>query len=287
MATKRNFGIIGGDFRQILLGKKILNNNNKVFLFGFDKLNDNFPFTILDNLYEVIDKSKYIILPLPETRDAVHLYSPFSSTTTVFDKKIFNFLKEKTVFGDLKKFTEYTGEIRFYDYAKTEEFQIINAVPTAEGAIKIAMDEKNESLLGCNCIITGFGRIGKVLAHRLKNFGVNITVASRNSEELAWAEALGYHYICLSNLVNEINNYDLIFNTIPNVILTKEILSKCKKSVFMIDVASNPGGIDQKAAEDLKLNYIHALGIPGKMFPKSAAGIIYNSIQKIIKEENL
>lgn len=286
MVTKRNFGILGGDFRQIHLAEKI-SKHNKVFLFGFDKLNNSFPFPILDNIYDVIDKSEYIILPLPETRDGIHLYCSFSSTETELNKKIFNFMQEKVVFGNLKKFTEYEKEAKFYDYAKTEEFQIMNAVPTAEGTIKIAMSEKKETLFGKNCLIAGFGRIGKVLASRIKSFGANITLASRNSEELAWAEALGYNHIVLDDLADNAQNYDLIFNTVPSVIFTKEILSKCKKSVFIIDVASDPGGIDKKSAEKLKLKYVHALGIPGKMFPKAAAEIIYNSIEKIIKEENL
>ncbi|MBR2579025.1 MAG: hypothetical protein IKE41_02665 [Clostridia bacterium] len=285
MVTKRKFGIIGGDFRQIHLANKILKDNNKVFLFGFDKLNYNFP--VLNNIYELIDKSEYIILPLPETRDGIHLFSPFSGVTTDFSKKIFNFMQSKIVFGNLKKFTEYSGGIKFYDYSKTEEFQIMNAVPTAEGAIKIIMEQNGETLLNKNCLITGFGRIGKILANRLKSFGANITVASRNPTELAWAEALGYGYMALDDLAYKIKNYHLVFNTIPSVIFTKEILSQCQKNIFIIDVASKPGGIDKKEAENFKINYIHALGIPGKIFPKSAAEIIYNSIRKIIEEENL
>lgn len=291
MVTERKFGIIGGDFRQIHLAEKILKNNNKVFLFGFDKLNREFPFPTFDNIYETIEKSEYIILPLPETRDGIHLYCPFSNAETDFNKKIFNFIKKKVVFGNLKQFTEcateYAEDFKSYNYSKTEEFQIMNAVPTAEGAIKIAISERNEALFGSECLITGFGRIGKLIANRLKAFGTNITVASRNAEELTWANALGYNCIHLKNLINKIENCDLIFNTIPSVIFSKEILSKCQKNVFIVDVASNPGGIDKKEAARLNINYIHALGIPGKMFPKSAATIIYNSIQKIIEEENL
>lgn len=287
MVIKRKFGILGGDFRQIYLAEKISKDNHKVFLFGFDKLNNDLPFSVLDNIYEVIDKSEYIILPLPETRDGIHLYCPFSGTETICNGKIFNFLKEKIVFGNLRKFTEYTEKINFYDYAKTEEFQIMNAVPTAEGAIKIAINKSSETLFGKNCLITGFGRIGKMLSNRLKNFGVNITLASRNNEEIAWAKSLGYNCIDLNSIICEIKNYDLIFNTIPSVIFTKEVLAKCKKSVFIIDIASEPGGIDKKEAEKFKINYTHSLGIPGKMFSKSAAKIIYDSIQKIIKENNL
>lgn len=286
MVMKRKFGILGGDFRQIHLAEKI-SKYNKVFLFGFDKSKDDLPFPVLENIYEVIEKSEYLILPLPETRDGIHLNCPLSNTNTEFNKKIFNFMREKIIFGDLEKFIEYAGEIKFYSYANTEEFQIMNAVPTAEGAIKIAMKGKSEILFGQNCLIAGFGRIGKILASRLKTFGTNITIASRNSEEIAWAKALGYSCIHLEDLNDKMPNYDLIFNTIPSVIFSKEILSKCRKSVFIVDVASSPGGIDKTTAENFKISYIHALGIPGKMFPRSAAKIIYDSIQKIIKEENL
>jgi len=50
------------------------------------------------------------------------------------------------------------------DLLEREEMAVLNAIPTAEGAIQIAMEEMPITLHGSNALILGFGRIGKILA---------------------------------------------------------------------------------------------------------------------------
>ena len=46
-----------------------------------------------------------------------------------------------------------------------EELTILNAIPTAEGAIQIAMEKSLKTVHGSKCLVLGFGRIGKILAN--------------------------------------------------------------------------------------------------------------------------
>ena len=46
---------------------------------------------------------------------------------------------------------------------------------------------------------------------------------------------------------------DVVFNTIPPVVLTREILEKMAKEALIIDIASSPGGVDFQAAADLNI----------------------------------
>ena len=54
-----------------------------------------------------------------------------------------------------------------------------------------------------------------------------------------------------------------------------------KKDTLLIDLASNPGGIDKNEAKDKGLKLIHALGLPGKIAPVSSAKFIKKIIYEI------
>ena len=83
---------------------------------------------------------------------------------------------EKTiVFGGkigqtLKDYCE-RSQIELIDYFEREELAVLNAVPTAEGTLQLAMEELPTTLFGSNCLVTGFGRISKVLVKLLTAMG--------------------------------------------------------------------------------------------------------------------
>ena len=81
-----------------------------------------------------------------------------------------------------------------------------------------------------------------------------------------------------------LRDMDIIFNTIPSLILNDEILTKVKKDALIIDLASKPGGIDFDAAKSYGLKVIWALSLPGKIAPVSSGAIIKDTIMNIIKE---
>ena len=74
----------------------------------------------------------------------------------------------KTVCGGmLQRLTASSSlwrEIEPEDYYRREELAVGNAIPTAEGAVGIAIREYPGTINGAKCLITGFGRIGKNLA---------------------------------------------------------------------------------------------------------------------------
>ena len=72
---------------------------------------------------------------------------------------------------------------------------------------------------------------------------------ARKYADLAMIEGHGYEPLPLDNLKYHIHEFDIIFNTIPSLILNDEILTKVKKDALIIDLASKPGGIDFDAAK--------------------------------------
>ena len=72
------------------------------------------------------------------------------------------------------------------DYLRREELCLANAVPTAEGAIRIAMEETARTLHGASALVVGYGRIGMALAPRLRALGMQTEICARRCETVHW-----------------------------------------------------------------------------------------------------
>lgn len=281
-----NFGVIGGDKRQIAMAKSILSDGYNVYTSGFEKINLETGI-IKSKIDEVILKCKYIILPLPTTTKDFYLNAPYADEKIKIDDAFARRMYGKKVFCGMSDKLIPTSsiwqDINLYDYSKREEFAVNNAVPTAEGAIEIAMHEYSGTINGSRCLVAGFGRIGKVLCKMLNGLGAKVTVSARKPKDLAWINILGYESILTSDICNE-NEYDIIFNTIPSIVFDAHTLAKSAQKAIVIDLASYPGGVDLNAAKRLKVNVISALSLPGKVAPKAAGEIIKNTIYNMIEE---
>ena len=76
------------------------------------------------------------------------------------------------------------------DYEKDEFLTTANAIPTAEGALALAMQQMPDTLWESRCLVLGFGRVGKQLSLRLQRLGARVTVAVRKDADRALLEAL-------------------------------------------------------------------------------------------------
>lgn len=172
------------------------------------------------------------------------------------------------------------NKIKFSTYFKVNGslVGIGNAIPTAEGALQYAMENSEITIHGSKCMVLGFGRCGKVLAHMLKGIGAHLSVEARSLSDLAYIESYGYNPVPLRDLTDYIGQYDFIFNTIPSMILDEKKLMRVKKDCLLIELASKPGGIDDKAAQKLGINFIDGQSLPGKVAPETAAKIIFDTI---------
>ena len=178
-----------------------------------------------------------------------------------------------------------TCGIKLYDYAEREDFKVRNAVPTAEGAICLAMQAMDQTLSGSHAAILGYGCIGAALAERLKQLGAHVTVVARKVRDTARIECAGLRAIHLTgeeSLRPLTAGFDVIFNTVPYRLLTQEILAVMPKKTLLVELASAPGGWDPAAATDCRV--IYAPGIPGKHVPRSAGIIMAQTVDTILKE---
>lgn len=135
-----------------------------------------------------------------------------------------------------------------------------------------------------NCLVAGYGRIGKILAASLKALGANVTVAARKKSDLAWISASGYKAIDINKLKSD-TSLDLVFNTVPSMIFDAHTLKHLCEDSIVIDLASKPGGVDFDAAKRMGIEAIHALSLPGKVAPKRAGEIIKDTIYNMLEED--
>lgn len=171
------------------------------------------------------------------------------------------------------------------DLYGTEPLTTANAVPTAEGAIALAMELSPVTIHGAQCLVAGFGRCGKVLAQKLLALGARVTVGIRKASDRALAEAMSMDTDESGIWAGGLSRYDFIFNTVPAPVFSPEQAAEISPDCLFIELASRPGGI---ALEDsTHLNYHFAPGLPGRAAPKTAGALYARSILQILEEEGL
>lgn len=274
------FSCIGGDLRQIEIARFLKDNNHDVYCFGLPNESDLY---FSNSLSDAVNNTDYIILPLPFSRDNETVFTPLKSSS-IYLKDLIS-LKPKKIYGGLLsdsfKNILTTEGIDFFDYYQCEALTIKNAVLTAEAAISIAISETNFSLLGSNCLVIGYGRIGKPLSRYLKAIGANVTATSRDINTLTTIETDGFNAINTDLCTQIASNYNVIFNTAPSPILNNELFENCNKSCLVIDLATN-AGTDFVSASKYKIKAILCPGLPGKYSPKTAAKYIAEEILKTL-----
>lgn len=174
-------------------------------------------------------------------------------------------------------------QITVFDYFSSEELQIRNSVPTAEGAIEIAMRELPVTISDSHPLVIGYGRIAQSLLPMLMGLGAPAAVCSRSEKSLIRCSLNKIKPVTYDALDNELSGFDLIFNTAPAKILSSALLDKVAPNALIIDLASKPGGVDFKAASEKGLKVIWALSLPGKCAPVSAGRIIADTILNELK----
>lgn len=288
MDTKKIFAIVGGDMRQGHLAELLAADGHTVRAYALEKYNFTDPVMKSYNLQELTRKVDCIVLPLPVAGEAGTLNTPLSMNTHLLED-IFNLFHtgQTVVAGKVDhNLFEKAGRsgVQLFDYLEREEFSVANAIPSAEGAIQIAMEELAITLRQARCLVVGFGRIGKLLAHYLHGFGTDVTVSARKYGDIAWINAYGYHAENTLDLKGRLGEFDVIFNTVPFEVLNAELLSELKENCVCIDLASKPGGIDFNTAKKLGIKVIWALSLPGKVAPVTAGMIMKQTIYNILDE---
>lgn len=285
MKDKSKILVAGGDMRQVYCAVKLSSvSDTSVKGFSADILPEKMNIEISDN----DDNSLYdfLVLPVPPLDENGMITAPFTSEK-INPAEIHSLLKpDAVIFAGKsdKRLKDIFEDKEIIDYMEREELSLKNAVPTAEGAVEIALNELPVTLNGIKVLIVGLGRIGTALAEILKGFGADITASVRNAKGTAKARILGIKSVCTNKMDTD---YKLVFNTVPELIFDNELLSRFSDETLFIDLASKPGGIDFDSASVLGKKVVWALGIPGKTAPVTSGEFIAETVINILTERGV
>lgn len=278
--------IIGGDLRIVKLSEMLIEEGVEVFSYGLEK-SEIVDLNKCNSLEETVEKTNTVLGPIPFSSNGKTINTPFSDKKILVEEFL-NCISGKTLIAGAVKSEIYDicseKNIKVIDILKREELAVLNAVSTAEGTIKIAIEETLKNLHGSNILVMGFGRVGKILSNMLKGLGAKVACEARKNSDLAWIKAYGYEPIPISNLKENLSRFDVIINTIPYIILDKENLENVNKEALVIDLASNPGGVDREAIKQMQIKFIWALSLPGKVAPVTSAEFIKETLYNIFNE---
>ena len=280
--------VVGGDQRQVRLAELLAEDGHRVHTYALERAEEPKGTVMPAGSLEKMGKADCVILPLPAAGEGGLLNTPLSDEKIPITQLLDAMRPGQLMAGGrLDEETILAAQARgllWRDYFAREELAVANAVPTAEGAIQLAMENMPITIHACRALVIGYGRIGRILADRLRGLGAFVTVAARRYEQLAWAETDGCTAQRLGEMGGWLCGYDLIINTVPARVLTEELLGDLKPSCLVIDVASKPGGVDLEAARRLGVPVIWALSLPGKVAPVTAGRVIQQTIYHILQE---
>lgn len=288
--------VLGGDQRQSSMIHALADYGYVIHVWGFRRNESYLTDTVMffSDWQDAVKDASLIVLPLPATLDGVRVYS-----STLPEEKqlrldvLFHKIEGMIVLGgklseEFKQHAEIHA-IKCIDYFDSEALQLKNALSTAEGAISIAMRELPCTLDSASIAVIGYGRIGELLARRLFDLGAHVTVYARREEVLTRAEIAGLNAVKLDGkaLCCIEKQCRVIFNTVPERIFDESVIRELPKNCIFIDLASAPGGIDHRAAQEKSIKTIWATALPGKYAPESAGIYIAQTIRSILNQKSV
>jgi len=291
LLTGIHVAFIGGDARQLEVIKKCVEMDAMVTLVGFDNLDSKFQGIHLKDLEpHIFQDVDAIVLPIVGTDDEGHVESIFSHKKLVLTKEHLSKLSKKSrVYTGMAKpyLKQLCSEmdIELVELLERDDIAIYNSIPTAEGTLMMAIQNTDFTIHGSNAIILGLGRTGMTLARVLNALGAKVKVGARRPEHIARITEMGLTPFHINNLEKHVQDVDLLFNTIPQMIVTAKVIANMPHHSLIIDLASKPGGTDFRYAEKRGIKALLAPGLPGIVAPKSAGIIIANVLTRLILEQ--
>lgn len=280
----KSFVFIGGDMRIIYAAEK-LGERYDCRTYGFSSISGN----------SIVEPCDFAVLPLPASVDGENINAPLNNGEKIGFDILRTMVKPGGTVLSSKSFPllrEICDEMNLslINYFEREELAIMNAVPTAEGALEIAIRELPVTVNGTNVLITGFGRIALVLARYFSALGARVYVAARRVSDLAKIRLSGYIPVSFGDETGfreALSEARIIMNTVPSVIFDKPRTGCIGKNSLFMELASVMSLEDTELAEALGIKVIWARSLPGKTAPVTSGYIIADTIANIVMERSV
>lgn len=287
----KKIAVIGGDARYLeLISQLHRNTSNSVIAVGFDSLAKGFvnaehiPFGSLP-----IESIDVIILPITGIDCKGNVETVFSDERIQLTKEWIQSLPDHAIIITgmantvLKQMVQETN-ISLIPLLDRDDVAIYNSIPTAEGALLMAMEHTDFTIHSSRVIVAGFGRVGDTVANKFSALGAHVSVCAKDISDLARITERGYVSIPLDQLPMYTPTCDILINTIPARVIEQNAMRFLPAHSMIIDLASDPGGTDFVYAKQRGLKAYLAKSLPGIVAPKTAGKILADVILHMLKE---
>ena len=220
---------------------------------------------------------RLIILPIPTSRDGVHL----TATDLTVSEVLHGAGEGDVVAGyaipsSIKEILASRGAW-VYDASEDEEFLLANANLTAIGTVGYILTELSRAPSELRFGVVGYGRIGALLVRYLLFFGAKVKVyTTKNLTRMELCEC-GVDTVLTSRDFEkiDIDGIDCLINTAPTSLAETFPDGKVPDGVRVIELASgdNFSGVS---------GVVRLPSIPEKFYGKSAGVEYYRAIKKYI-----
>ena len=222
---------------------------------------------------------RLIILPIPTSRDGVHL--------TATDLTVSEVLGEVgsgdavAGYGIPKACRDMLAcrGAAVYDAAEDEEFLAANAALTAIGTVGYILTEFSRAPSDLRFGVVGYGRIGALLVRYLLFFGAKIRIyTTKNLTRLELGEC-GVETVLIERDSPriDIDGIDCLINTAPTSLSESFPEGRLPDGVRVLELASGENFSGVSGVERLP-------SIPDRLYGKSAGGEYYRAIKKYVSE---
>ena len=137
---RRKYAIVGGDMRNIYLAELLKKDYQYVEIYGFEKSGK--PWASKDvPLDFILDGARVIVGGIPLISENGFISTPLSKEKTTINE-VMEKIGEHSIFiagkipANIKRQLD-SKNIKYVDIVEREELMVLNAVPTAEGAIHL------------------------------------------------------------------------------------------------------------------------------------------------------
>lgn len=290
MLTGLKVAIIGGDARQLEVIRKLTEQNASVYLIGFDQLDHGFTGASKVKINELkFREMDCLILPVSATSLNGVVATVFSNEEVILTKEMLDKTPPHCVVYSgisnhyLNALTQSANR-KLVQLFERDDVAIYNSIPTVEGILMMAIQHTDYTIHGSKVMVLGLGRIGMSIARTFSAIGAKVSVAAKESSQLARITEMGLTPVQIEELKDSIEPIDICINTIPAMVLDQKVLLRMTPKSLIIDVASHPGGTDFEFAEKQGIKALMAPGLPGIVAPKTAGQIIANVLCMLISE---
>jgi dipicolinate synthase subunit A len=291
MLTGMQIAVIGGDARQLEIIRKLTELDAKLSLIGFEQLDHAFTGAVKEKIDEVdFTNIDAFILPVAGTNLEGHVETIFSNEKVLLTEEVLSKTPDHcTIYSGISNsylngITEKANR-KLVKLFERDDVAIYNSIPTVEGTIMMAIQHTDFTIHGSNIVVLGLGRCGMSVARTFHLLGAKVKVGARKSEHLARITEMALTPFHLNDLKKEVNNTDILINTIPYPIVSAAVISKMPAHTLIIDIASKPGGTDFRYAEKRGIKALLAPSLPGIVAPKTAGKILADVLAQLFQED--